>query len=317
MVNLKCQKENETKPYLLSDVSFFNFSIKLFTLAGFLFFLPSCYEKQETCLDIRATNFDFDGDIACTDCCEYPDLKLEFQHREVLVDDTLRIGFSGTHFDSATDSVYFDGNQQPFRIKSIKYFISNIRLVATDGEEAQINEEIEIQTASGLQSFKDDFLRVNGSSSSTLTAGSFSVIKSYDKVKFWIGLDEDIDTANPATLPGDHVLSVSLDSSMYDFQNGHYLGANVEIYQDTIATDTVAVELPIVLPGNEPIEVELSFPESVLLPEGFHFEITLLINCPSWFDDANVKGSPSILIEKIVSKLSNSISLLEVKVENN
>ena len=313
MVNLKCQKENESKPYSLNGFSIFNF---YFSLLAFLFFLPSCYEKKETCLDIRATNFDFDGDIACDDCCEYPDLKMEFQHREVRPDDTLQIGFSGIHFDSTVDSAYFDGNQQPFRIKSIKYFISNIRLVATDGAEEQINEEIEIQTASGLQIFKDDFLRVNGSSSSTLNAGSFSVIKSYDKVKFWIGLDEAIDTANPATLPDGHVLSVSLDSSMYDFQNGHYLGANVEIYQDTIATDTVAIELPIFLPNNEPIEVELSFPESVLLPEGFHFKIALLVNCPSWFDDADIKGSQSILIEKIVSKLPNSISLLEVKVES-
>jgi hypothetical protein len=295
---------------LLRGVQFSETRPSFFIFCLFTFFLlPSCYEKKESCLDIRASNFDLEGDIPCEDCCEYPLLELKFLHRNVLADTILTIGYS--------DSTYFDGADNPFRIKNIKYYISNMRLVATDGTEAQVNEEIEINTPqNGLVTFKDDFLLVNGSLSSFLTAGSFSEIKTYNKIRFSLGLDNSLESVDPATLPDNHVLTVNQDSSMFDYQNGYYLLANIEIFKDTTAIDTIPRLLEIgAFVGPE--EIELSFPEDIILPEGFNFQITLQIDAPSWFESSNVRiDGDEQLYTEIVSKMSQSFSVLEVKADN-
>ena len=38
--------------------------------------LTACFEPQEGCTDIAATNFDASADENCTDCCTYPKLQL-------------------------------------------------------------------------------------------------------------------------------------------------------------------------------------------------------------------------------------------------
>ena len=39
-----------------------------------------CSSKEEGCLDYRASNFDFDADKACADCCTYPSLYVDLNH---------------------------------------------------------------------------------------------------------------------------------------------------------------------------------------------------------------------------------------------
>ncbi len=275
---------------------------------GVLMTFSSCYQKQEGCLDIRATNFDLEADIACEDCCEYPDLKLKFLHREVLPDTLYNIGYG--------DSVYLDGAGNPFRINSLKYYVSNIRLVATDGTEAGVNETIDIVTPNGVITFSNDFLLINGSFSSALTAGSFSTIKTFDKVRFFIGLDSDLQSVDPSTLPDNHVLAINQDTSMYDIQNGMYLIGNYEIFKDTTATDTIprVLTIPMFL---GPVELTLDFPEEIALPEGFDIEISLQVDVPDWFATADVRfSSDQQLFTNIVSKMSETFSVVAVTVDN-
>ncbi len=294
---------------IYSAQNFKGYLVKTVLLVFVLIGLAGCYEKQEGCLDIRATNFDLEADIACEDCCEYPDLKLKFLHRQVEPDTVYSIGFA--------DSVYYDGVANPFRLNALKYYISNIRVVDSDGSEARVNETIEITKAGGsIATFTDDFLLVNGNLSSTLTAGSFSTIKTYEKIRFFIGLDNDLQGVDPSTLPDNHVLAVNQDSSMFDFQNGLYLMANHEIYTDTTAVDTIPrlIEVPL---WYGPVEMELEFPESITLPEGFDLEITIQVDAPSWFETSNVRTiADDQFFTNIVSELSESFSVIEVSVEN-
>ncbi|KAA3624343.1 MAG: hypothetical protein DWQ02_23185 [Bacteroidetes bacterium] len=292
-----------------SAQNFKKFIVKFFFQVIVLVGLTGCYEKQEGCLDIRATNFDLEADISCEDCCEYPDLKLKFLHRQVEPDTVYSIGFA--------DSVYYDGVSNPFRINALRYYISNIRVVDSDGSEARINETIDISKIGGsVVTFTDDFLLVNGNLSTSLTAGSFSTIKTYNKVRFFIGLDNELEGVDPSTLPDNHVLAVNQDSSMFDFQNGHYLMANHEIYTDTTAIDTIPRVMEILL-WYGPVEMELEFPESITLPEGFDLEITIQVDAPSWFETSDVRTiSDDQFFTNIVSKLSESFSVIDVSVDN-
>jgi hypothetical protein len=283
-------------------------NISVILMIGVLFTITSCYQKQEGCLDIRATNFDLDADIPCEDCCEYPDLRLKFLHREVLPDTINNIGYA--------DSVYFDGAANAFRINSLKYYVSNIRLLASDGSEAAVNETIDIATPNGIITFIDDFLLVNGSLGSALTAGSFSTIKTFDKIRIFVGLDSDLQSVDPTTLPDDHVLAINQDTSMYDIQNGMYFLGNHEIFRDTTAIDTVprSVAIPMFY---GPVELTLDFPEAVSLPEGFDMEITLQVNVPDWFATSDVRLiSDQQLFTNIVSKMSETFSVVDVSVDN-
>jgi len=275
---------------------------------GVLVTVSSCYQKQEGCLDIRATNFDLEADIACEDCCEYPDLKLKFLHREVLPDTIFNIGYA--------DSVYVDGAGNPFRINSLKYYVSNIRLLSTDGTEAVVNETIDIETPTGIITFTDDFLLISGSFSSALTAGSFSTIKTFDKIRFFVGLDSDLQSVDPSTLPDNHVLAINQDTSMYDIQNGMYLMGNHEIFKDTTAIDTIVRVLTIPM-FYGPVELTLDFPEEIALPEGFDLEISLQVDVPDWFANSDVRfSSDQQLFTNIVSKLSETFSVVAVTVDN-
>ena len=54
--------------------------LNFFVAAALAFTLFSCAEKQEGCLDVYATNFEFEADKVCEDCCTYPVFELEVSH---------------------------------------------------------------------------------------------------------------------------------------------------------------------------------------------------------------------------------------------
>ena len=103
--------------------------------------LNACYEDQEGCLDINATNFDVEADINCPDCCTFPMLQLDYQHKAETADTT--INFS---YESIT---YQDGAGNPFRVRSVQYYLSDFHLIIPGGDTVQVADTIQINSFTG------------------------------------------------------------------------------------------------------------------------------------------------------------------------
>lgn len=73
--------------------------------------LWSCNTRIEGCLDAEADNFDFDAELACNDCCEYPSVLL-----------TLSQKWLDNNFTNA--DTLLDAQGRPYQIKDLKYFLT-------------------------------------------------------------------------------------------------------------------------------------------------------------------------------------------------
>lgn len=81
--------------------------------------LFSCYQNQEGCLDVYASNYSLIADDACEDCCTYPSLSLNIRTRK------------GDTFFKAGDTLS-DIRGKSYRLLSMSYLLSDIVLEAPD-----------------------------------------------------------------------------------------------------------------------------------------------------------------------------------------
>lgn len=273
-----------------------------FVLILLLALLNGCYEKTEGCLDVHATNFDLDADVACVDCCEFPYLKLQVKNTISLL-----------------DSVYLDGNDQPFRYKSIRYFLSDFRLMTSTGGEVQVDQPIGITVLNdlGVQetlNFADDFIIVNAASSPVISIGTFTHPETFVGVKFKVGLDPILDTAKPDDFLPNHALSKTEDG-MYDEENLHYFSAKIEIFKDTIAQDTIPRLLTSFV-SQGALDVYLPFDDPTILPEGFNLTISLAVDGVHWLESSDVRSDTETkLMNDVFTKLPNSFAVSGVTIK--
>ncbi len=275
--------------------------------------LPACYEPQEGCLDAQATNFDLNADEACPDCCEYPSLQLALRHRIVL------IGQEEGRF--STDSVYYDGSGQPFQFNNIRFYLSNVRLVRSDGSVAMVSDTIELDLydpagAPRKATVEDNFLLANPLFEQTYTIGAFRESgSSFEKIRFSVGIEGIANEAIPDSLPDDYPLGRIEEALDLHFNpDSGYVFSHIELFRDTTAADTIPVVLRI---GTTPYlrTVELSLPSGGYTPtDGFNTLVTLRVNYVDWFQSLNVRqDSPAQMIEKIVQNLANSFSVIAIE----
>ncbi|MFM9946750.1 MAG: MbnP family protein [Saprospiraceae bacterium] len=275
--------------------------------------LPACYEPKEGCLDAQATNFELDADEACPDCCEYPSLQLALRHRIVL------FGQEDDRF--STDSVYYDGSGQPFRFKNIRFYLSNVRLVRSDGSVAMVSDTIELNLydpsgAPRKATVEDNFLLANPLFEQTYTIGAFRESgSSFEKIRFAIGVEGIANEAIPDSLPDDYPLGrIEETLDLHFNQDSGYVFSHIELFRDTTAADTIPVVLRI---GTLPYlrTVELSFPSGGFTPtDGFNTLVTLQVNYVERFQSLNIRqDTPAQMIEKIVQNLANSFSVIAIE----
>jgi len=129
----------------------------IFCLLISLSLLPACYEPQSGCLDNEALNYDLDADNPCSDCCEYPSLVLDVQHR-FITDSTTAGIIPGS-------SVHLDDFGNPFRIKQFRCFISNIHLQDAGAMPLEVEEKLGLVVIEGprirLDTVEDNFALVD------------------------------------------------------------------------------------------------------------------------------------------------------------
>lgn len=279
-------------------------TMSLLLLAG------ACYEPIEGCLDVDAVNYDVAADRNDAALCNYPELRLAFQHLYAKGDTAYRLGL--------LDSVYYDQQGQPFRINTVRYYLSNIHLVFADGSEEELEESIEIeipQAGGGIlrRTIEDNFALVSPRVSRNYILGQLRRAGEVQEIRFFLGLQGLANQALPPSFPDNHPLRL-VDSTLYFNLDSGYVFQYIEIFRDTIAADSIPVPLRI---GTTPYLQEIRLPVNFEKLRGFHTLITLQVDYSRWFSGINARqDSPQALIEKIVANQAQSFSITAIELSN-
>lgn len=259
----------------------------------------ACYEKEEGCLDISATNFDVSADKPCPDdCCEYP---------------VLRLNMLSQYSDIANDTAYnFTKNKlfevpgmpgDSFSVSRLRYFISNVKLFR-DGEAFRVADTIDLIFGTDKEPFIDDFSVLEPGSSSNVTLGTFPYTGEFDEIRFNFGLEGLVTGANPDSIPSSHPLSLSIDSTLWNI-NGGYQSAYIALFRDQVAEDSI----PFQLTGT--VELEFVSSEPIIITGGFDHQLNFAVDFYQWFTGVDPANDDIAAIKiKILANLSDSFLFL-------
>jgi hypothetical protein len=267
--------------------------------------LSGCYEPQEGCLDASATNFDLDADSGCGDCCTYPALKVSFTHRWPTPDDAeAPLQFS--------PGWYTDGLGQPFRIKSIRYYWSDLALIDLSGQARRVIDSIDLGLIEApgdtiAARLPDNFLLAVAGSSNARTLGTFPYPATYQRLEAVFGVIDPANRAAPTSLPQGHPLAPQLGSQHLSGAEG-YVFAKIEFYRDTAASDLTPVVLHISGAASRR-SLSLALPGEIALPQGANAALRIQTDYSQWFSGANVRGDTAALKQVILNNLPASFSV--------
>ena len=269
-----------------------------------LAFLPACYEPVEGCLDVEAVNYSLEADKNNSEECVYPKVRLSVQHRYSKNDTLYRFAL--------VDSIYYDALGNPFRLNSVRFYISNFHLVYTDGQEKEMDETIDIKIpqpdGSDLErTIEDNFSLISPRVTQNYTIGTLKESGTLQEIRFAVGVEGLANIADPGSFPNGHPLSL-LDSSLYFNQDSGYVFQYIELFRDTTAADTIPEVLRI---GTPEYLREVRLPVDFKKDSGFHLLLTLQVDYSFWFRDINARqDSPEQLTDKIVANMAQSFSLV-------
>lgn len=271
-----------------------------------MFLLAGCYEPKEGCLDISAANFLPDADVACPDdCCVYPSLRLRFLHQSVYADTT--VGFQ------LRDSVYTDASGSRYRVLDTRFFLSDLRLVKTDGSETPLSNRLEVQvfTSGGnLQkdSITNDILLVSPALSTLNNVGTLRSGGTFTALRFRIGLNDVAAKVDPESLPVGHPMRPSASGMDWNMNEG-FVFQQARFVRETAPNDTlqVAARLPAQMQ-------ELELPFDINVPEGYHLEIDIRIDYLGWLRDISPSTqTPETLLQKWIGRSASSFEVVGVR----
>ncbi len=273
------------------------------TICTGLFFVvlfASCYEKQEGCLDLQASNFDVAADRPCADCCTYPSLQLSPLHSVIPSDQP------DTSFAFSYDSAYAVApfNQDSFRFQSIFFYLYDFRLKGPEGT-LEVSDEFSWYDATGEKhTGKDDYLLIDAGSSSRRTIGELHRAGTFDSLIFYIGLPEEIRQADITRMPSGHPLDFRSDSLNWEAGMG-YIPLRVALYRDA-----AQVQDSTVLRIFEPVRISLSANGGAFeVVPGADAVLKLQLNYLAWLEGADLRNdTPEALEERIRQQLPASFS---------
>lgn len=259
-----------------------------------LFFSLGCYENEDGCQDITASNFDALADFPCEDCCTYPNVSLVVRHRV----DTLNWNSSFKIYNGVGDT---------FKIISAALLVNNVELQqaagvlkVTDTETFYFDNNGTLET----QTLTDDFVGIR-TGSNNFTVGSHQGQNDVSAISFDLGLPASLSQITPFELPASHPLD---SSGGYWSETTGYYGGYLDILYDTMTMDTVRYRLPVeLMPG---FQADTTF----TIEYGANIELDLIIDYLSWTAGINfveIGGNEAEVVQAIVNNLPNAISLAD------
>ncbi|MEM9920302.1 MAG: MbnP family protein [Bacteroidota bacterium] len=273
-----------------------NFRTTIILALWLLSMLGACYEPEEGCLDVTATNFEASADEGCGDCCNYPVLQLQVSHG--YGDTTLRYG----------DPYDLDG--QPFRIRQFIYYISELRL-KNSSETVGVVDSIQLSLPNSLpseQTIEDNFTIISPDFAKfSYDIGTFRSTSNFDSLRFFVGVTAPANEADVAAIStGSSDLAISSDS-LYSESDG-YIFNRIRFQKDTITgSDTLMLE---VVGTEQLVEIVLPFKEEITL--GQPVCVKLRIDYKEWLKGIDfATDNQSDMISKIVSNTPDVFSVIE------
>ncbi len=266
--------------------------------------LSACYQPKEGCLDLTSTTYDVSADEPCADCCEYPGLSLTVFHQVALpVDPDTFIGFKYNFpYPSPLDTSHL------FEVSRSRFFITYLEFVREDGTSVGVEDTISLllQNDSSV-TVTNSFAKVDRDIFSANHLGTIRSEGVFTKLKFNLGLPENLLQVEPDSLPTSHPLNPKSDSLIYEEGFGYI--PNLLIF----SRDTFPDTMPITLKFQEKIEILLPLPQPFTIEPGFDIELAIRVNYLAWFAGIDLQNdSPETIRQKVIENMPSGFSVLSV-----
>jgi len=251
---------------------------KILKVAFFVLLLGAftqCYEANEACIDFYASNYDLTADDACTDCCEFPDLIMQFSHRW----DSLSF---------STNDTLIDDFGNPFYFEQFSFFISEIELIDVLGESHYIEDSILLSTNGNAAYYKNDFQLVSLDQSS-YTIGNVKIEEPINRVKFTIGVS--LGNIDFSELEDDFVLKENND--MY-LSGANFIPWRLELEKDTM-TDVLSI-IEAEISDNNVIEISKDLENTL----GSDIRVPVNVEYRKILEGINMKGTDDAEIRQSI-----------------
>ncbi len=268
--------------------------ISSFLLSVFL--LSSCYEKQEGCLDSNAVNFDFEADETCCPeedsedcCCDYPEMRMTVKH--IAGEGNMSLG-----------TPYYNDLGQLYMIESVAFFTSGYSV--QDGTWYGVNDTVEVNSPDGhILLVADDATEISRSAFE-FPVGKFLRPGMYDSLRFSIGLDSILNSADTADFQTNHPLRPS-NNVLYNDSTG-YLMYRVELVTDTTTSEVRTFSVPAFPPSSLTMAIDLEH------EKGQNLSLPVEIDYSEWFKAIDFDlDSDSLVAEKVKRGLLRSFQPVE------
>lgn len=265
-----------------------------------------CSTPKEDCLDIAAVNFDVSADEPCSDCCEYPTLKLTFLHQYITPGNTDTLIFKyNTNYNSPQNPA------REFNVERIRFFISNIHFLEANGDFVGSRDTVQFESDMSEFTVEDNFGKVDRDFFTPRTVTNFVAPGEYTHFKFDIGLSPEIRKIDPESVPRNHALDLATDTLMYDSLALEYLSGLVVFNRDGLArADSTVVTI------KETTQFKTQFTEPLEFLEGVHVNIRIRIDYGKLFENIDIRDdSESKISSQIVENLPTAFEIVEILLE--
>lgn len=260
-----------------------NFPFILFSL---ILLVASCNTKEEGCLDIRATNFDFDADKACDECCTYPKLFFRVSH---IWDDS-------TAFRQ--NQIYTRAGVDTFKLVDIDYAFSAFLLSDTEGVQETVEETTDIwcdeNGSINEKEIVDDVIVIN-LTNLTYEIGTFRRDEMFTIGEMTIGIPPSYDCAIADSLESSDPLSAQ--SVIFQDEEMERVFGRVVLQKDTATQVLDTLYIP-------NAGVQFNFDLNKEFKTGKPDTIYCTINYQQWFSEIDLTQDEN---DQIIQQMSANI----------
>lgn len=282
-------------------------SISLGFFLMLLTFTTGCFEAEKGCLDADAANYSIEADKACADCCAYPELKVDFQHKAFLT--------GGAILDvDYLDTFYLDGAGNSFRLRNIQYYLSDFHLVRQDGSEVKVEEVLDLELENDLGqielvSVENNVALVDPGRFGAKTMGRIRSNGNFSGIRFNIGLNATLNKADTLDFDLSHPLAPKTEN-MYLGDGQGYIFTKISYFLNNNSGNNFN---SIAISGNSNL-LAIEIPAKIFIDKGLNSTFILRVNYLDWFKYADLTSTDTENLSKnIVKGIAESFSLLELR----